>query len=285
MKIVLVISLFCTMLACSHSNKNPNPEFKKYAGFQSEYIGSRNVEIMLPPNYDPNKKYDVLYMHDGQNVFDPFTAFYNNEWGVDEAVADLMKTGEIRPVIVVAVWNTEIRFQEYMPNKPVEAIQELRKNGGLMNDLLSDEYLKFLVYELKPFVDENFSTINKPENTFIMGSSMGGLISCYALCEYPEVFGGAGCVSTHWPALDGVFLPYVKNNLPNPSNHKFYFDFGTATLDSLYEPYQIQVDQMMRENNYEEDVNWMTRKFEGAKHNEIDWRERVHIPLKFLLKP
>jgi len=285
MRILLMFILFVAAVSCSQQSTTTHPVFEKYVAFHSKYVRPRNVEVMLPPGYDPSKKYDVLYMHDGQNVFDPFVAFHNTEWKVDEAVTGLLENNEIRPVIIVAVWNTEIRFQEYMPNKPVEDIKELRTNGGLNNDLLSDDYLKFLVYELKPFVDKNYSTINDPEHTFIMGSSMGGLISFYALCEYPEVFGGAGCVSTHWPALDGVFLGYVKEHLPKPGKHKFYFDFGTTTLDSLYEPYQLQVDQLMKDAGYTQGNNWMTRKFEGAAHNEKDWSERVHIPLSFFLKP
>lgn len=112
---------------------------------------------------------------------------------------------------------------------------------------------------------------------------MGGLISCYAISEYPEVFGGAACLSTHWPAINGVFLNYVKTNLPDPQNHKIYFDYGTQTLDSLYEPYQLIVDSLMIKRGYNKNVNWLTRKFEGAKHDENSWKSRLHIPLEFLL--
>lgn len=283
MKNILITIVVLVFASCSSVRKEEAPIFKKLPAFQSQYVGSRNVEVMLPPGYDPENKYDVLYMHDGQNVFDPFTAFSGVDWGVDETVVRLLYENKIRPVIVVVSWCTENRFIEYMPNKPADEIEVLKDSAKLNDDLLSDNYLKFLVYELKPFIDKNYSTLNSSEHTFIMGSSMGGLISCYAISEYPDVFGGAACVSTHWPALEGVFLKYVKNNLPNPENHRIYFDYGTTTLDSLYEPFQKQVDEMMISRGFKRGENWLTKKFEGAEHNEKAWRERVHIPIEFLL--
>ncbi len=117
-----------------------------------------------------------------------------------------------------------------------------------------------------------------------MGSSMGGLISLYALCEYPAVFGGAGCLSTHWPAVAGVILPYLQEALPQPGGHKLYFDYGTATLDALYEPYQQEVDGVLRGKVYTA-VSWQTHRFDGAEHNEAAWQARLDIPLTFLLNP
>lgn len=117
-----------------------------------------------------------------------------------------------------------------------------------------------------------------------MGSSMGGLISLYAISEYPGVFGGAACLSTHWPAVNGETLNYVKDNLPNHKSHLIYFDYGTATLDSLYEPFQLKVDKMMEIHSYEKGKNYMSLKFEGAPHTEEAWNSRLHLPLEFLLK-
>jgi hypothetical protein len=119
---------------------------------------------------------------------------------------------------------------------------------------------------------------------------MGGLISMYAICEYPAVFGGAACLSTHWPGIFQVennpipnaFYRYLKKNLPNPKNHKIYFDFGTATLDALYEPLQNEVDLIMKQKGFST-KNWITKKFEGENHSEIAWQKRLHIPFEFLL--
>jgi predicted alpha/beta superfamily hydrolase len=138
-----------------------------------------------------------------------------------------------------------------------------------------------VVDELKPFVDRNYQTMTGRSDTFMMGSSMGALVSLYALCEYPEVFGGAGCLSTHWPAVDGILIGYLERTLPKPGTHKMYFDYGTKTLDVSYEGYQRQVDDVMKTIGYVKGKDWITRKFEGAEHSERSWRKRVHIPLTF----
>jgi hypothetical protein len=108
-------------------------------------------------------------------------------------------------------------------------------------------------------------------------------MSAYAISEYPGVFGGAGCVSTHFPIGDGIVVDYLAKHLPPAAEHRFYFDFGTSTLDADYEPYQSRVDELMRKAGYAEGVNWITRKYQGDEHSERDWRARVGVPLKFLL--
>jgi pimeloyl-ACP methyl ester carboxylesterase len=122
---------------------------------------------------------------------------------------------------------------------------------------------------------------------------MGGLISMYALCEYPDIFGGAACLSTHWPGLHieegynpipGSFVDYLRHQLPEPGSNKIYFDFGTETLDSLYAPYQQMVDAAMIMKGYRAS-DWITRKFEGADHSERSWHKRLHIPVEFLMGP
>lgn len=256
--------------------------------FPSEFVPPRNLDIWLPPGYhdNENERFPVLYMHDGQNLFDPGATNYG-DWGVDEAMTRLIESGEVRPAIIVGVWNTPKRFEEYMPQKVVDgplvetAVERYDAMPG--ETVYSDRYLKFLVEELKPFIDQNYRTAMSPSDTFTMGSSMGGLISAYAVTEYPEIFGGAGCVSTHWPVENGAMVDYLAEKLPVAGDHRIYFDHGTEHLDSYYEPYQHRVDDVMREKGYREGVDWMTQKFEGEPHNEVAWRKRVHIPLKFLL--
>jgi cobalamin biosynthesis Co2+ chelatase CbiK len=96
------------------------------------------------------------------------------------------------------------------------------------------------------------------------------------------VFGGAGCVSTHWPIGKGIVIKYLKTKLPKPGKNRFYFDFGTGKMDAPYEKYQAMVDHIMRENGYQPGKDWLTRKYPKADHAEKYWRERVHIPLEFL---
>lgn len=268
----------------------------------SEYIPARTVSVWLPEHYDPQKKYAVLYMHDGQMLFDATTTWNKQEWGVDEAMDSLIAQKKIRESIVVGIWNIpERRHQEYFPQKPFENlnkenqnfIHEALKSAGRTQEKfqpVSDNYLKFLVTELKPFIDSKYATLTDRQNTFIAGSSMGGLISMYALCEYPEVFGGAACISTHWPGIFQVennpipdaFLKYMEVHLPQPGKHKIYFDYGTATLDALYPPLQNQVDLLMQKLGYDEN-NWKTLEFTGADHSENAWRNRLSIPLFFLM--
>ena len=112
--------------------------------------------------------------------------------------------------------------------------------GG--EEMTADNYLKFLVDELKPFIDETYPTQSDRDNTFVIGSSMGGLISAYAIAEYPDVFGGAACMSTHWPVGDGVVVQWLNDHLPSAGTHRVYFDHGTETFDAEYEPYQQQMD-------------------------------------------
>lgn len=118
---------------------------------------------------------------------------------------------------------------------------------------------------------------------------MGGLISIYAICEYPEVFGGAACLSTHWPGsftlknnpFPGRMLKYLRKNLPDPATHKIYFDCGDQTLDSLYPGIQRRVDRIMTAKGFTA-AQWMTKYFPGEDHSENAWNRRLHIPLEFL---
>jgi predicted alpha/beta superfamily hydrolase len=256
--------------------------------FPSRFVEPRHVDVWLPPGYAQGvqERFPVLYMHDGQNIFDPKLSFSGVAWGVDRAMVRLARAKTTRKAIVVAIWNTPRRLSEYMPKKAVVGEQAGPMPGSVIlerQDILSDDYLRFLVTELKPFIDENYRTLRGRDDTFIMGSSMGGLISAYAISEYPGIFGGAGCVSTHWPAGGGSVIAYLGKNLPAPGTHRIYFDFGTGTLDAQYEPYQKKVDRLMRASGYKEGQNWLTKKFPGAEHSEKAWSARVSIPLTFLL--
>ena len=260
----------------------------RYPSLHSTHVAPRNVDVWLPPSYgkDPAQHYPVLYMHDGQNLFDPATSYGNVDWAVDEAMTDLIAKGAVREAIVVGIWNTPARRDEYMPQRAVRGDVNFNVPGAndlKPGDIISDRYLAFLVTELKPFIDAAYRTLPGRADTSVMGSSMGGLISQYAMSRYPDVFGGAGCVSTHWPAGDGITLDDFATHLPDPATHRYWFDYGTQTLDAGYEPYQKRADEILREAGYVEGQNWITRKFEGAEHSEKAWRLRVDQPLVFLL--
>lgn len=276
----------------------------RFENFKSAFVDDRNIDVWLPSSYNVNNKHAVIYMHDGQMLFDSTQTWNKQEWGVDETLSELLKTQNIKNCIVVGIWNNgKNRHTEYFPQKPFELLTKneqdtlynaKRANGQMVfsGKIQSDNYLKFLVNELKPFIDSSFSTNKTPSATFIAGSSMGGLISIYALCEYPKVFGGAACLSTHWP---GIFISenpfpkamqqYLKDKLPIAKNHKIYFDYGTKTLDAMYEPFQLQVDIIMQSKLYSfKNNDWKTQKFEGENHSEVAWRKRLYFPILFLLK-
>jgi len=177
----------------------------------------------------------------------------------------LLSKNKVRKFIVLGIWNGgQTRHQDYFPQKPYESLQQIQKDtisaqlqrAGRTTGLFqpkSDSYLKFIVEELKPYIDNKYSVYTDSKNTFIAGSSMGGLISLYAICEYTQVFGGATCLSTHWVGtftlvnnpFPNSMLNYLSNNLPNPKNHKLYFDCGGQTLDALYPLIQNGVDSIM----------------------------------------
>lgn len=271
--------------------------------FKSEYVTARNVDIWLPGGYTDDKEYAVLYMHDGQMLFDAETTWNKQAWNVDDIASELMKAGKVRDFIVVGIWNGgSTRHPDYFPQEPYESLNdeqleqlytqfkgdELKAAQNFKPN--SDDYLKFLVEELKPYIDRNYDVLTDRENTFIAGSSMGGLISMYAICEYPDVFGGAACLSTHWPGtfslknnpIPNAFYEYMEENLPDPETHKIYFDYGDQTLDAMYPELQQQVDKVMQKNGYDSE-SWITKFFPGENHSEIAWEKRFHIPLEFFL--
>jgi pimeloyl-ACP methyl ester carboxylesterase len=272
---------------------------------QSRYADPRRVQVWLPSGYTPHgRKYAVLYMHDGQNLFDKKSPGYGMEWEVDEHLDALIRANKVRPTIVVGIWNTPKRLQEYVPSKafdglPAEYRDKVRALYG--GDPLSDGYLKFIVRELRPMIAKRFNVKTDRANTVIMGSSMGALVSLYAIDEYPQVFGGAGMMSTHWPlfmtpdgksvgdaeyeAVSSAFERYLGPALPNPRTHRLYFDHGSETLDAVYKRYQDRVDAVVASRGYTQGVNWLTRSFPGQKHNEVSWASRVDVPLQFLLPP
>ena len=286
-----VICLLSPLIALSQTPVEVKAEgltgrLLRYESFSSQYVDPRNVDVWFPADYNPKKKYAVLYMHDGQNLFIPALSYTKIDWGVDEALTKLMRNKEVRRTIVVGIWNTAKRVPEYMPQKALKYAtrEQLEKApAGLMESAASDNYLRFIVEELKPLIDKTYKTKTGRKETFIMGSSMGGLISCYAISEYPSVFGGAGCISTHFPAGDGIVIDYFAENLPKPGKNRFYFDYGTETLDAQYEPYQTRMDEVMRNKGFRNGKDWITRKFEGADHSEKSWKARIDIPLVFLL--
>lgn len=268
----------------------------------SKYITERPVDVWLPENYSSKKKYAVLYMHDGQMLFDETQTWNKQSWQVDSVATSVMNQKGIKSFIVVAVWNNpQTRHSDYFPQEPFETLSQNQKDNvsQQLNQAISikeafvpnsDNYLKFLITELKPYIDSAFSVNTDIGNTFIAGSSMGGLISWYALCKYPDIFGGATCLSTHWPGtftlennpMPDSFIDYLKKNLPDPQKYKLYFDCGDKTLDAMYPPIQKRVDEVLKQKGFI-GKSYLSKIFHGEVHDEKAWAKRLHVPLLFLL--
>jgi predicted alpha/beta superfamily hydrolase len=269
--------------------------------FQTKFITPRTVDVWLPQNYSETKKYSVLYMHDGQMLFDASTTWNKQEWKVDEVASKLMQENKVEDFIVVAIWNIpELRHRDLFPKKPFQLLSKVELDSvqlqtkklnmdWSLEKINSDNYLKFIVKEIKPYIDEKYSVFTDANHTAIMGSSMGGLISIYAICEYPEIFGKAACLSTHWvgfrdfennPIPESFFL-YLSKKLPNPKKHKIYFDYGTETLDASYLKYEYRVDEVLQSKGYTS-KNYKNLKFEGENHSEASWQKRIDIPFEFM---
>lgn len=283
----------------------PGGRLERIPDFPSQFVDTREVWVWVPTDWPDTTRFGVLYMHDGGMLFDAGSTWNRQAWEVDEVAPALMQGGGVRPFIVVGVANAgRGRHREYYPAKPLavmgaaeqawvadELTRAGRHDGGAFVPQ-SDAYLSFLVQELKPFIDAVYPTRPEASHTFLAGSSMGGLISLYGLCEYPEVFGGAACLSTHWPGgseVEGNPYPramraYLAYKLPRLQHHRLYMDCGDATLDALYPPLQDAVDGTVADYA-PAGLQWSSQRFPGADHSERSWRARLHIPLEFLWAP
>lgn len=250
-----------------------------HPGMASRHLPrSRDVRVWLPPGYDeePERRYPVLYMHDGQNVFDAATAFIGLEWRADETATRLIEREEMEPIIIVAVSNSADRETEYAP--PASS----RMGSG------GDAYGRFLVEELKPFVDRTYRTRPDAASTGLMGSSLGGLITLYLGLEHPEVFTRLGVVSPPVFWDDGAILARVAAAARprariwldigtlegvTPEEHTRWRDGARALRDALLALGFVEG----RDLAYLED--------EGAVHNEAAWAGRLDRALRFLFPP
>jgi enterochelin esterase-like enzyme len=268
---------------------------------------TRHVEIWLPPQYDaePTRRFPVIYMQDGQNLFDPRIANTGVDWGVDEAIVALANGGVIEPAIVVGIWSTVQRRFEYAPAGVLDYVDgdvRILASEEFPQDLrVGDAYIRFLADELKPRVDAAYRTRTGPESTFLIGSSMGALISVYGMSERPEVFGGAAGLSMHWPvgvqeqnfiqrqdiwrpAIVAAVQRYFEARHISPATHRMWVDHGTGFLDEYYVPYQHAMLPVLHDLGYVDGASLEARVYPGANHNETAWRARLREPLTFLLR-
>ena len=264
--------------------------------FSPELNETIRIDVWTPDGYTASKLYPVIYMHDGQNLFDANSTWNHQAWEIDSVLGSLIADKKVRPAIVVGIHSVDTtRIGDLMPERVVEMTPpgEVRDFIDRMcrGQYRADEYLSFIVNTLKPIIDDKFSTLTDCKSTSIMGSSMGGLISIYGLSEYFEVFGAAVCMSTHWTGAigDNTDFPtamkyYLMDRLPRGTDHRLYFDNGDCDYDSQYLPAYEMMNRLFDFLGYQEGDRLKTGVFQGHSHSEKSWSERVDIPLQFILE-
>ena len=233
------------------------------------HFSDRRTIVYLPPNYEKrrNRTYPVLYLQDGQNVFDGETSFIRGqEWFVDETAEWMIRTGQIEPLIIAAIYNAgDSRIDEYTPS-----LDESLQRGGK-----ADDYLRFLITEIKPFIDRQFRTRRTAVNTGIGGSSLGGLLALYAGLKHPTVFGKLAVMSPSlWWDQEIILKQISERDRGLPQ--RIWLDIGTeegAVVDKVRH-LRFLFESRNQAFQYEEEP--------GAGHNELAWAHRVPSMLKYL---
>lgn len=243
---------------------------KSFKTPQSTY--ARDVYVYLPQEYhqNTNQRYPVIYMHDGQNLYDPARAFMGQTWDAENTLNSLIRARAIPPVIVVGLDNTPERTIEYTPDIDLDVGE-----GGQ-----ADRYLKMIAVDLKSQVDQKLRTQSQRESTFMIGSSLGGLVSLYAGVKYSSVFGSVGALSPSlWWNDKSIFDFYALSfNLPS----RIYLDSGTTGGEHADHVREFKTKLLPR---YADPASIKTVIQTGASHSEYYWAQRLPYALKFLLNP
>jgi enterochelin esterase-like enzyme len=230
-------------------------------------------------------------MHDAQNLFFPERSNFNKVWAADKSALRLIAAKKLAPFIIVGINQPgEARYAQYFPQALQEAASpELRAkiDSITKQPLYGDAYLRWLTGTLKPMIDLAYRTKKGREHTAIAGSSMGGLISCYAFTRYPKVFGRAACVSTHWPLgnpeetaahkdeIVKLWADEFARGLGKPKGRRLWMDHGDQTLDAFYPPYQAAITPKIAAQGWIEGKDFVARAYPGTPHEENAWAARM----------
>ncbi|HKR60972.1 MAG TPA: alpha/beta hydrolase-fold protein [Pyrinomonadaceae bacterium] len=278
---LLLLLLFC---CCSPAaGQQPHTltgDIRVHKQFHSQFLANdRDVLVYLPPQYKSAKRsrFPVLYLHDGQNLFDGATSFIpGKEWRVDETVEALIAAGKIEPLIIVGIYNAgKERINEYTP-----AEDPKYKMGGK-----ADLYGRMLVEELKPFIDRTYRTRRSAKDTGVGGSSLGGILSIYLALKYPHVFGKAAVVSPSVWFANQYIVGFV-NQLPQQPAVRIWMDIGTREGSDAEAPQTVKGAQLLYETllrkGWKPGRDLIYFEAKDAEHNETAWAARVEPVLKFL---
>jgi len=253
---------------------------------------SRELRVYLPPDYDSTAHYPVLYMHDGQNLFDTL-ATHAFEWRIDESLDSMIRGGLIEPLIVVGIpHGAEFRRSEYVPEDVLDRLDDSVRAEFMqliVHAPRSREYLDYLIGTVIPSVDSRYAT--DTTRRYIGGSSTGAIGALAVALATPERFDGVLCFSTHWSglfhqndAIPQAYLTDLAEKLPAPGVLRFYFDHGDEGLDSLYAPHQSRVDSLFHARGYAA-TSYRSLSFPHSAHNEQAWAQRFPAALQWMLNP
>lgn len=251
--------------------------------FRSRFLPhARTLAVWRPPGYDldPARRYSVFYLHDGQNLFDAETAFAGTPWGADETAEREVRAGRVAPVLLVGVANTPDRLREYGAGRAADA-----EPAGAAD--LSRAYARFLVEEVKPFVDAHYRTLQGPDHTGVGGSSLGGLISLYLCRWYPEVFGRCAALSPSlwWDREE--FGRQLDQGSPWPTGCRLWLDMGTREGETA-EAAAAQIARAhrladaLRRSGLSGGDRFHYEDVTDGEHNEAAWGRRFDRVLRFL---
>lgn len=237
-----------------------------HRNLNADSLPSRDLIVWLPPGYEQGKKrYPVLYMHDGQNIVDPATSSFGVDWRIDETADSLIRAGEIEPAIIVGIYNTTDRMEEYTPGSKGSA------------------YMDFVVNTVKPLIDQNYRTKKGPKHTLTGGSSAGGIMAFMLAWEHPQVFGKALCMSPAFKVMHIDYVSAVQSYTGRKKKLKFYIDNGGIDLEARLQPGIDDMLEALRQKGYRQGKDYVWVLDEKAQHNEAAWAKRLPTALMFLL--
>lgn len=239
---------------------------KYHRNFQGEGIKPRDIIVWLPPGYesDSTKNYPVLYMHDGQNIIDPHTSSFQVDWQIDEAADSLICKKLIEPVIIVGIYNTSDRNEEYSDGET-----------GI-------SYMKFIVDSLKPFIDRNYRTKPDRINTANGGGSLGGLISFLLMWEYSEIFSKAICFSPAFKIDNYDCIDNIKSYDGKLKQFQLFINNCDNEIDSSLQPGVDEMLKVLKQQGYIEGDNFYFLKSKNSLHSERDWAKNIWRALIFM---
>lgn len=253
--------------------RDPAGRFIEMISVESKYMAPQRVTVWLPPGYyQEDRDYPVIYMQDGERLFDGTKDADAKSWGVDTALVRLIRSKQIAQVIVVGIWSPGAdRYRQYLPQKLYDMAAPDAKGELKGRPLLSDAYMNFIVDDLKPMIDASYRTREKPQDTSIIGAGMGGLLACYALIERPLTFGRAACLNPDWALSDTdvsqdlspLWTRWIGERLGKPNGRKLWLQAGQSG-NSIDAPYQQAIIGALKKSGWKQGRDFEAREAEAS---------------------